>query len=90
MPYIKQEDRPKFEEGIKQLLHDLPLTNNGLKRGELNYVISSIVWRIFEQHPSYTLANDLHGVLECVANEFYRRKVAPYEDLKIKENGDIQ
>jgi len=30
------------------------------------------------------------GVLECVKQEFYRRKVAPYEDIKIIENGDIE
>lgn len=89
MPYIKKEDRPKFEDGIVEILRNLPLTSNGLKRGELNYVISSIVWRIFEQNPSYSLANDLDGCLDCIKKEFYRRKVAPLEDRKIIENGDI-
>lgn len=89
MPYIKQEDRKKFEEGIVEILRNLPLTNNGLKKGELNYVISNIVWRIFEQNPSYGLGNDLVGVLECVKQEFYRRKLAKLEDTKIIENGDI-
>jgi hypothetical protein len=28
-------------------------------------------------------------VLECIKQEFYRRKLAPYEEAKIKENGDL-
>lgn len=33
--------------------------------------------------------SDLLGVFECVKLEFYRRIVAPYEDAKIAENGDV-
>jgi len=29
------------------------------------------------------------GVLSAITEEFYRRKVAPYEDEKIVENGDV-
>lgn len=29
------------------------------------------------------------GVLSCVQQEFYRRVVAPYEDQKCRENGDV-
>jgi len=29
------------------------------------------------------------GVLECVKQEFYRRRAVPYEEEKIEENGDI-
>ena len=29
------------------------------------------------------------GALECAKQELYRRLVAPYEDKKIKENGDV-
>jgi len=29
------------------------------------------------------------GVLECIKQEFYRRAVAPYEDKKKEENGDV-
>lgn len=31
----------------------------------------------------------LKGVLGCVAREFYRRVAVKYEDMKIKENGDV-
>ena len=30
------------------------------------------------------------GVLSCVGAEFYRRVIAPYEDKKIIQNGDVE
>ena len=90
MPYIKQEDRKKFDSLIEDVVD--ALTDHGfspVKPGDLNYVISKMVWEIFDRNPSYTLGNNLTGVLECVKQEFYRRKLAPYEDEKIKENGDL-
>ncbi len=38
---------------------------------------------------NYSKANELVGVLECVKQEFYRRQVVPYEEEKIRENGDL-
>ena len=38
---------------------------------------------------SYATINDIIGALEGAKMEFYRRVVAPYEDEKIKENGDV-
>ena len=32
---------------------------------------------------------NLVGVLECAKLELYRRLAAPYEDLKIEDNGDV-
>jgi hypothetical protein len=29
------------------------------------------------------------GALENCKMELYRRKIAPYEDIKIEENGDV-
>jgi hypothetical protein len=37
----------------------------------------------------YFHLNKAIGVLECIKLEFYRRVAAPYEDLKIKEAGDV-
>jgi len=90
MPYIKQEDRKKYD-GLVEDIVDV-LTEHGFKPadvGHANYVISSIIWKLFDQNKRYKTANDLAGVLSCVDKEFYRRKVVPYEDEKIKENGDL-
>ena len=37
----------------------------------------------------YFYLNRAMGVLECIKQEFYRRVAAPYEDIKIVENGDV-
>jgi len=91
MPYIKTEQREKYGNSIGILTSNLQ--NNGKDGipivGDVNYVISKLLWNIFDCNPSYTLGNNLIGVLECVKQEMYRRKLAPYEDQKIKENGDI-
>ena len=88
MPYIKQENRSEYDVIINQLqraLSDL----QGKPMGDCNYVISRIVWKLFNECPNYENGNVLYGMLHTVAAEFYRRKLAPYEDLKIKENGDL-
>ena len=84
MPYTKKDQREKFTKVIAEVT-DLFNTS-----GDLNHFISSLVWHLFEKDRSYKTANDLIGVLECVKQEFYRRKVSVYEDEKIKENGDLE
>jgi hypothetical protein len=94
MPYIKKEDRTAYKEvidkAVDKLLNKLPADNGKhYSVGELNYIISSIVWKLFDKNPSYTKGNELVGVLECVKQEFLRRRLNGYEDSKIKENGDL-
>lgn len=55
--------------------------------GKLNYLISSIIACLYPQ--SYQDLNAAIGVLECAKLELYRRVVAPYEDIKLKLNGDV-
>ena len=61
------------------------------KPGELNYVITVIIKDYVEQKspPSYADLNEVLGVLEAVKQEFYRRVVAPYEEMKKAKNGDV-
>jgi hypothetical protein len=58
--------------------------------GELNYIITRLL-RLYVEHrgESYQTFNDIMGALEGAKAEFYRRVVAPYEDVKIQENGDV-
>lgn len=92
MPYIKKDEREVYDPQIDALIEQL--THFGENRapvvGHVNYVISKLIWGIFEKNgPSYTLGNNLMGVLECVKQEYYRRQLAPYEDEKSVENGDL-
>lgn len=88
MPYIPQDRRTWLR------YNGLDPKNNAAyfsteTPGELNYYISGLIWELFDRNPSYTRANDLLGVLDAVAREFYRRKVVPYENKKMKEHGDV-
>jgi hypothetical protein len=80
MPYIKQERRADVAK------------NFGVAdtAGELNFFITNYITGYYlPESPSYSDFNEVVGVLESVKLEFYRRMVAPYEDQKIKENGDV-
>lgn len=58
--------------------------------GELNFVITSLCVEYIEQKGlNYAHVNEVIGALECAKLELYRRVAAPYEDKKIKENGDV-
>ncbi len=57
--------------------------------GELNYLLTSMVLDFLGDDPNYEKFNSVIGALECCKLEMYRRAVAPYEDVKIKENGDV-
>lgn len=87
MPYIKKEQR-RFWNGIIEEI-EANFDNTDISAGDLNYFISRLIWRQLEQTKNYARANELIGALECIKQEFYRRQIAPYEDKKINENGDI-
>ncbi len=88
MPYIKQEDKSKFSMSLDHLYETMQ--NHGITPGELNYLFTELSkYYIMTKGSSYTHMNDVMGSLEGCKLEFYRRVVAPYEDMKIKENGDI-
>lgn len=88
MPYIKPDNRQKYQEGIDSLLGAFNSTEE-VKMGDVNYVVSTLIWELFKDKLSYSQGNNLMGALECIKQEFYRRMIVPYEDEKIKENGDI-
>lgn len=80
MPYIKEEKRFELEPS-----DIFPET-----AGELNFSITKLCqWYLDQSGKKYDDYNEIIGVLECVKQEFYRRAVVPYEDKKIKENGDV-
>jgi hypothetical protein len=81
MPYIKQ--------GVRGFLNaqDFVQPDNA---GELNYVFTMLAHSYWFTHgKNYQAFNDILGALEGCKLELYRRKVAPYEDGAIEENGDV-
>ena len=80
MPYITKDQRKDVEETG-------PYTS-----GELNYAITILIKKYIGNRvagQSYAVFNEIIGALECAKLELYRRLVAPYEDEKIQENGDV-
>lgn len=83
MPYIKKEDRPELDEIVK-LMHERCVSADG----DLNYILFAYCKRYM--HPSYNSYKNYIGELRSCATEIERRMLAPYEDKKIIENGDVE
>ena len=78
MPYIKLDDRNSLSQGK-------PIETSG----ELNYSLTALIDSyVILKGLSYSTINDVIGALEGAKLEFYRRIAVPYEEIKLKENGE--
>lgn len=85
MPYIKQEQRDSVDTCE---LHRSARYNSG--PGVLNFSLTTVLLGYWDTSPqNYQAINDIIGALEGAKAEFYRRVVVPYENEKIKANGDV-
>lgn len=84
MPYIDKVRR----QIIDPMLKDVKVEDMGA--GELNYTITSLCHRwISRKGLKYINLATVFGVLITALLELYRRIAAPYEDIKIVENGSV-
>ena len=87
MPYIKDEHARKE-------LDDVIFTNAYIlqPKGNLNYFICKLFLKLMRVNGgiSYNKAGEFIKELEMAKMEIYRRWVAPYEDDKKEENGDLE
>ena len=80
MPYINKEARAAIDLAGK----------TPANAGELNYKITKMLTAYMSAHgKSYQIMNDIMGALEGAKLEMYRRVAAPYENVKLSENGDV-
>jgi len=91
LPYIKDKDRDRLDPTLE---HTWPTgvhrCDSAENPGELNFQITMLCDDYLGNRGiSYAVLNEVIGALECAKLEMYRRLVAPYEDKKIKENGDV-
>lgn len=92
MPYILKTDRPRFEALIQRLLEwieneSLPATdriNSAVHTaelftcaGDLNYVLSSVLWRYFDKKKSYGRANEITDALNGAYDWLYLKSNDP-------------
>ena len=78
MPYIEDARRADILSG------DVPRTV-----GELVFEITMVVLNFLPAKPRFADYDAVIGALECAKLELYRRRVAVYEDQKMRENGDV-
>jgi len=82
MPYIKQSERERCDFVIQQMLESDIKAN-----GDLNYILFKYCKENIQ--PSYNNYKNYIGELQETIAEIRRRLLAPYEDMKIEENGDV-
>ena len=92
MPYIQKHVRFYYDREIDELLKSF--TDGQYPHpGDLNYILTRIIKGYYKangnENGAYQSINDILGALEGAKMEFYRRVVVPYEDGKIKQNGDV-
>ena len=93
MPYIKQEYRPEFDKHIEELAEAIKKAAaeqgyDGAFAGFLNYTCTRLALQVIPARRYWAIAL-ITGVFKNIADEFYRRYGVPYEEEKIKENGDV-
>jgi hypothetical protein len=82
VPYIDSKAREEL------LRHPARKISNP---GELNFMFTYLIEQYLQSNGrNYQRYNDVIGALEGAKLEMYRRSVAPYEDVKIKQNGDVE
>lgn len=79
MPYKKPRRKAELDAGKAPV-----------DTGDLTYLFFKLAVRYITLHGvSYEVLASVVAALENTKLEFYRRHVAPYEDEKIRENGDV-
>jgi hypothetical protein len=83
MPYIKKEDRIKFD----RILEQMPNCEN---KGELEYCIYYLMQKFMQTRDvKYSTLHDTTYAAQHCADEFRRRSLDIREDNAKEENGDV-
>ena len=86
MPYIKDKEKRHMINKCTDELNKIIRVD-----GDLNYTVTTLILKVFDvpYTESYEKYERIDGLLEKVKHEIQRRWADPYEDRKMKENGDI-
>lgn len=88
MPYIPHEDRNRFRPALASLA--AAIDEDDITPGQLDYLFC-IVAKLYvdKKGANYTSFNDVMGAFKGASSEFERRMIVPYEEGKLRMNGDI-
>lgn len=97
MPYVKPEYRDALDPAVRALADRIAELAGAMPEetafaGLLNYACSSLAMQVLEARFGrirYGTIATVTGVFKNIADEFYRRVAAPYEDRQIETNGDL-
>jgi hypothetical protein len=97
MPYVKPDYRAALDPAIRDLARGIADIARALPdetgfAGLLNYACTSLAMQVVELRfgkMRYGTIATVTGVFKNIADEFYRRVAAPYEDRQIAANGDV-
>lgn len=87
MPYIKKTERPAIDKLVDPLISHLKSLPETDQDGALNYLVTKVIKSLYPQ--KYFHLNRALGVLTAITHELYRKIIAPYEEEKIAENGEV-
>jgi len=90
MPYIEKGCKRLIDPTLDPLIETMKNRTKGgkLRTGEVVYCIYKMLIEIYGLGNFETRSNALKA-LESSKLEYYRRVLVPYENKKIKENGDV-
>ncbi|NCC25137.1 MAG: hypothetical protein EOM25_08040 [Deltaproteobacteria bacterium] len=84
MPYIDPKRRELFDRHLEECARSIE------SEGEMNYCIYKLATLVVAKTgESYSRLAMCSSAMEHAKLEWYRRRLVPYEDLKIQKNGDI-
>ena len=98
MPYIAPQHRQELDTLIDELAGRLvqeadKMNHDAAFAGLLNYTCTCLALKIVHRRFGrlrYWLIALITGTFKNIADEFYRRLGAPYEDQQIVLNGDVE
>jgi len=94
MPYISLKDRQKYDQYINEIANSLLKSeNNDVLSGAMNYILFRLAKILCDVDSggsrSYARMAVVSSAMSEAQAEFRRRIMAPYEDEKIEQNGDV-
>lgn len=90
MPYIKQEDREKYDKHLQAIRDKFGDLNPDYDIGHLTYCIYYLMKAWMWHLPvSYQRMSAVIATAIDAATEFRRCELTPYEEEKIKDNGYV-
>lgn len=89
MPYTIEERRALVNHhiiGIENIIRNKNLPPKEM----ISYIITKLMKDIVKENKCYDTMSDMVGAVFCTILEYYTTDFREYEDIKRRENGDIQ